>query len=149
MRPLPVSRRPPGAPIGGPRCATYVHTAVATACESGLAALDAQRDACVACVAFLRGELGATWIASFEDLGFSGLGLKRPALQRLLADIDAGVIDVVVVVGVSRLSRSSRERAKLLTRFRRAGVSLVVVGRPAAPPHAAPPAVTAPGGTRP
>jgi DNA invertase Pin-like site-specific DNA recombinase len=146
MRQLPGNRHPPGAPIARPRCATYVRTAVETTCDSGLAALDAQRDACVA---FLRGELGATWIASFEDLGCSGFGLKRPALQRLLADIDAGVIDIVVVVGVSRLSRSSRGRATLLTHFQRAGVSLVVVGSPTARPHAAHTASTARGGARP
>lgn len=146
MSQLLVNRRPPGATIERPRCATYVRTAVETTCESGLAALDAQRDACVA---FLRGELGATWIASFEDLGFSGFGLKRPALQHLLTDVDAGAIDVVVVVGVSRLSRSSRERAKLLARLQRAGVSLATVGSPAAPPHTPRTAVTARGGTEP
>lgn len=111
-----------------PRCATYVRTAVATATaeKPGLTGPDAQRDMCVA---YLRSELHGRWMASFEDLGFSGFGLGRPALQRLLVDIDAGVIDVVVVLGVDRLSRSSRERAELLTRFQRAGVSLVVAGR--------------------
>jgi site-specific DNA recombinase len=142
----PGSRRLPSTPTEKLRCATYVRTAVETACESGLAALDAQRDACVA---VLRDELGATWAASFEDVGFSGLRRKRPALQSLLADVDAGVIDVVVVDGVSRLSRSARTRAKLLARFQRAGIYLVVVGRRAKPPRDARAASTARGGRRP
>jgi site-specific DNA recombinase len=103
------------------RCAVYVRTAVEIARGRGCA--DAQRELCAACI---RSQLGGSWIASFEDLGFSGRSLKRPALQHLLADVAAGAIDTVVVARADRLSRSTRARAVLLARFQDAGVSLVV-----------------------
>lgn len=105
------------------RCATYVRTAVGVARASGPAAPDAQRDVCAA---YIRNELRASWVASFEDVGFSGFDLERPALQLLLSDVEAGVIDAVVVFHVDRLSRSARELAELLARFEDAGVLLVV-----------------------
>lgn len=140
-----VDRGEPSMPTS-PRCAIYVRTAVETAWRPGLDALDAQRDVCVA---YLRSELHGSWIASFEDLGFPGFGLERPALRCLLADIDAGVLDVVIVFSVNRLSRSSRERAQLLTRFLRAGVSLIVAGEPVPAAYAAAIGLAARGGTKP
>ncbi len=124
----------PSVPARPRRCAIYVRTAVEITHGTGLAALDAQRDACAA---YIRNQLGGSWIASFEDVGFPGFGVTRPALRLLLADVDAGAIDVVVVSAVDRLSRSHRKRAKLMRRLQDAGVLLVVVGGTVATLYAA------------
>ena len=113
----------PRVPGGILRYATYVRTAIEIARRPCLTALDVQRELCAA---HIRDRLEGSWVASFEDHGFPGVSLHRPALQRLLADIDAGAIDVVVVPRVDRLSRTPGDLAQLLTRFRNAGVSLIV-----------------------
>jgi DNA invertase Pin-like site-specific DNA recombinase len=79
--------------------------------------LDAQRDACEAYIASQRHE---GWIAiadRYNDGGFSGGTLERPALRRLLADIEAGRVDVVVVYKIDRLSRALMDFAKLVEVF--------------------------------
>lgn len=89
--------------------------------------LDAQ---CDACQAYIRSQAHAGWTpvrAKFEDGGFSGGNTDRPALQRLLADVCAGNIDVIVVYKVDRLTRSLADFAKLVELFDQHGVSLVSV----------------------
>lgn len=134
----------PDAPVAILRCATYARTAIAH--RPGLAALDAQREVCRA---HIRDQLGGSWVASFEDHGFSGVSLHRPSVQRLLADVDAGAIDVVVVAHVDRLTRSPGDLARLLARFQDSGVSLVVAVGPSATWYAGNAGLGARGGTAP
>ena len=79
--------------------------------------LDAQRESCEAYVASQRAE---GWILvpdRYDDGGFSGGTLERPALKRLLADIEAGRIDVVIVYKIDRLSRSLMDFSRLVEVF--------------------------------
>jgi site-specific DNA recombinase len=69
---------------------------------------------------YIRAMRGEGWEAlpeRYDDGGFTGADIERPALQRLLADIDAGKVDIVVVYKVDRLSRSLLDFAQLLARF--------------------------------
>jgi DNA invertase Pin-like site-specific DNA recombinase len=89
--------------------------------------LDAQREACAA---FIQSQKHEGWIAIpalYDDGGYSGGSLERPALQRLLADIEFGRIDVVVVYKVDRLTRALSDFAKLVEVFDRCGVSFVSI----------------------
>ena len=89
--------------------------------------LDAQRDACEAYVASQRAEGWVLVHDHYDDGGFSGGTLERPALRRLLADIEAGRIDVVVVYKIDRLSRSLIDFTKLVEVFDRHDVTFVSV----------------------
>jgi DNA invertase Pin-like site-specific DNA recombinase len=86
--------------------------------------LDAQRAACAAYVA--QRETWALVEARYDDDGFSGMNLNRPAFRRLLVDIEAGKIDVVVVRDLSRLSRSREDLAMLVDRFEGSSVAFVL-----------------------
>lgn len=121
----------PDVPVAILRYATYARTAITH--RPGLTALDEQREVCRA---HIRDQLGGSWVASFEDHGFSGVSLHRPSVQRLLVDVDAGAIDVVVVAHVDRLTRSPGDLARLLTRFHASGVSLIVAVGPSATRYA-------------
>jgi DNA invertase Pin-like site-specific DNA recombinase len=93
--------------------------------EQEFNSLDAQREACAA---YIRRQTGWTVVdESYSDGGFTGANIERPAFQRLLADIDAGKIDVVVVYKVDRLSRSLMDFAKVMERFNAGGASFVSV----------------------
>ena len=87
----------------------------------------AQREACEAYVASQRSEGWALIRDPYDDGGFSGGTLERPALKRLLADIEEGLVDVVVVYKIDRLSRSLMDFSKLVEVFDRAGVTFVSV----------------------
>jgi DNA invertase Pin-like site-specific DNA recombinase len=81
--------------------------------------LDAQREACAA---FIQSQKHEGWAVSptlYDDGGFSGGSLERPALKRLLADIEAGLVDVIVVYKVDRLTRALSDFAKLVEIFDR------------------------------
>ncbi len=89
--------------------------------------LDAQRDACEAYIASQRQE---GWVLApdyYDDGGFSGATLERPALQRLIADIEDGQVDVIVVYKIDRLSRSLMDFARLVEIFDRNDVTFVSV----------------------
>ena len=89
--------------------------------------LDAQREACEAYIASQRAEGWVTVRDQYDDGGFSGGTLERPALQRLLADIAAGLIDVIVVYKIDRLSRALMDFSKLVEIFDRHNVTFVSV----------------------
>ena len=89
--------------------------------------LDAQREACEAYVASQRSEGWAAIREPYDDGGVSGGTLDRPALQRLLADVEAGLIDVIVVYKIDRLSRSLMDFARLVEIFDRNQVTFVSV----------------------
>jgi len=115
----------PAAPDDGKRCAVYTRKSSTVGLEQDFNSLDAQRDACVA---YIQRQAGWTLLdTAYDDGGFTGANIERPAFQRLLADIDAGKIDVVVVYKVDRLSRSLLDFAKVMERLNAAGASFVSV----------------------
>ncbi len=109
------------------RCAIYTRKSSEEGLEMEFNSLDAQREACEAYVASQKAE---GWIAlpdQYDDGGFSGGTLERPALKRLMGDIENGRIDVVVVYKIDRLSRSLMDFAKLVEVFDRHSVTFVSV----------------------
>jgi site-specific DNA recombinase len=117
--------RPNGAASN--RCAIYTRKSSEEGLEQDFNSLDAQREACEA---FIRSQKGAGWLAlpgMYDDGGVSGGTMDRPALQRLLADIQAGRIDTAVVYKVDRLTRSLNDFAKIVDTFDAKRVSFVSV----------------------
>jgi site-specific DNA recombinase len=109
------------------RCAIYTRKSTEEGLEQAFNSLDAQREAGEA---FVVSQQGRGWIAvadRYDDGGFSGANIERPALRRLLEDVDHGKIDCLVVYKVDRLSRSLLDFARLMERFERRGVSFVSV----------------------
>src|SRR5437764_14773068 len=109
------------------RCAIYTRVSTEQGLEQDFNSLDAQREAAEAYVKSQAHEGWRLIRESFDDGGFSGGSLERPALQRLLTSIRSGLIDVVVVYKVDRLTRSLADFAKLVELFDAAGVSFVSV----------------------
>jgi DNA invertase Pin-like site-specific DNA recombinase len=109
------------------RCAVYTRKSSEEGLEQGFNSLDAQREACEAYVASQRSEGWLLIPDRFDDGGFSGGTLERPALQRLLADIAQAKVDVVVVYKIDRLSRSLMDFARLVEVFDRHSVTFVSV----------------------
>jgi site-specific DNA recombinase len=107
------------------RCAIYTRKSTTTGLEQEFNSLDAQWEACSG---FVRRQEGWTLVDErYDDGGFTGASADRPAFQRLLADVDAGKIDIVVVYKVDRLSRSLLDFAKLAERTAAGGASFVSV----------------------
>jgi site-specific DNA recombinase len=107
------------------RCAIYTRKSTSVGLEQDFNSLDAQREACAG---YIQRQPGWSLVDDrYDDGGFTGANIERPAFQRLLTDIDAGKIDVVVVYKVDRLSRSLLDFAKLMERFGAAGTSFVSV----------------------
>ena len=109
------------------RCAVYTRKSTEEGLDQEFNSLDAQREACEAYVASQKPEGWVLVPDRYDDGGFSGGTLKRPALKRLLVDIEAGRVDVVVVYKIDRLSRSLMDFAKLVEVFDRRGVTFVSV----------------------
>jgi site-specific DNA recombinase len=109
------------------RCAIYTRVSTEQGLEQDFNSLDAQHDASQA---YVRSQAHAGWTmlrAKYDDGGFSGGNTDRPALQRLLQDVQAGKIDVIVVYKVDRLTRSLADFAKLVELFDQHNVSFVSV----------------------
>ena len=109
------------------RCAAYTRVSGEEGLQQAFSSLDAQREACEAYVASQRAEGWVLLADRYDDGGYSGGTLERPALGRLLADIEAERIDVVVVYKIDRLSRSLMDFAKLVEIFDRHDVTFVSV----------------------
>jgi DNA invertase Pin-like site-specific DNA recombinase len=109
------------------RCAVYTRKSTEEGLDREFNTLDAQREACEAYVASQRAEGWTLVHDRYDDGGFSGGSLDRPALKRLLADIERGLIDVVVVYKIDRLSRSLMDFAKLVEVFDAHEVTFVSV----------------------
>ena len=109
------------------RCAIYTRKSSEEGLEQDFNSLHAQREACAAYVMSQASEGWSLVDDIYDDGGISGGTLERPALQRLLADIGAGKIDIVVVYKVDRLTRSLLDFAKLVEAFDKAGTSFVSV----------------------
>jgi site-specific DNA recombinase len=109
------------------KCAVYTRKSSEEGLEQEFNSLDAQREACEAYVASQRAEGWLLVPDRYDDGGVSGATLERPALQRLLGDIEAGHVDVVVVYKIDRLSRALMDFAKLVEVFDRNSVTFVAV----------------------
>jgi DNA invertase Pin-like site-specific DNA recombinase len=109
------------------RCAIYTRKSSEEGLEQDFNSLDAQREACAAYVLSQASEGWNLLPETYDDGGISGGTLERPALQRLLANITAGKIDIIVVYKVDRLTRSLLDFAKLVETFDKAEVSFVSV----------------------
>ena len=109
------------------RCAIYTRKSTDENLDNGFNSLDAQREAAEAYVASQRHEGWLALPARYDDGGFSGGSMERPALLRLLEDVEAGRTDCVVVYKVDRLSRSLLDFAKIIETFDRRGVFFVSV----------------------
>src|SRR5215208_4111598 len=96
------------------RCAIYTRKSSAEGLEQDFNSLDAQREACEAYIASQRHEGWGVLAQAYDDGGFSGASMDRPALKRLLADVASGQIDVVVVYKVDRLTRSLSDFARIV-----------------------------------
>lgn len=99
------------------RCAVYTRKSSEEGLEQEFNSLDAQREACEAYIASQKAEGWLLVPDRYDDGGVSGGTLERPALKRLLADIQRGLVDVVVVYKIDRLSRSLMDFAKLVDVF--------------------------------
>src|SRR5688572_11188415 len=109
------------------RCAIYTRVSTEHGLEQDFNSLDAQREAAEA---YIKSQAHEGWLlvkAHYDDGGFSGGSMERPALQRLLCDVKAGSVDVVVVYKVDRLTRSLADFAKLVELFDAHSVSFVSV----------------------
>jgi site-specific DNA recombinase len=109
------------------RCVIYTRKSTEEGLEQDFNSLNAQREACSA---FIKSQLNEGWTELpelYDDGGFSGGSMERPALTRLLAQIEAGSIDTVVVYKVDRLTRALTDFAKMVAIFGAAEVSFVSV----------------------
>lgn len=109
------------------RCAIYTRKSSDEGLDQAFNSLDAQREACEA---YIKSQSHAGWMAlptNYDDGGASGGNMDRAALQRLLEDVDARRIDMIVVYKIDRLTRSLSDFAKLVDRLDAAGASFVSV----------------------
>ena len=112
------------------RCAVYTRKSTDEGLDMDFNSLDAQREAGEAYVASQKSQGWVCLDDRYDDGGWSGGNLDRPALERLMADIEAGRVDCVVIYKVDRLSRSLLDFARLVEVFDKHGVSLVSVTQP-------------------
>ena len=109
------------------RCAVYTRKSSEEGLDMEFNSLDAQRESCEAYVASQRAEGWVCMREHYDDGGFSGGTLDRPGLKALLEDVEAGLVDVIVVYKIDRLSRSLMDFAKLVEAFDRNNVTFVSV----------------------
>src|SRR5580693_3623385 len=108
-----------GAKAAKIRCAIYTRKSTEEGLDQDFNTLQAQREAAEA---YIRSQHLSGWVAlpdRYNDGGFTGANLERPALKQLLSDIEAGAIDCVLVYKVDRLSRSLLDFARLMALFDR------------------------------
>src|SRR4051794_27394601 len=109
------------------RCAIYTRKSVTEGLDQEFNSLDAQRESAEA---YVRSQQHEGWVLHperYDDGGYPGGNVDRPALKRLLADIQAGKIDCVLVYKIDRLSRSILDFARLMKLFEEHRVSFVSV----------------------
>jgi site-specific DNA recombinase len=112
---------------GTKRCAIYTRKSSEEGLEQDFNSLHAQREACEAYITSQRHEGWSLVPTHYDDGGYSGGSMDRPGLVALMADVDAGRIDIVVVYKVDRLTRSLADFAKIVERFDARGISFVSV----------------------
>ncbi|MFN7558829.1 MAG: recombinase family protein, partial [bacterium] len=99
------------------RCAIYTRKSSEEGLEQEFNSLDAQRESGEAYIASQKAEGWVCLPDRYDDGGYTGGNMERPAVQRLMADIDAGKVDCVVVYKVDRLSRSLMDFARMMEVF--------------------------------
>ena len=107
------------------RCAIYTRKSTDEGLEQTFNSLDAQREACEA---YIKSQQHEGWQAipsHYDDGNYSGGNMERPALKQIMADIEAGKVNVVVVYKVDRLTRSLADFAKMIELFDKFKVSFV------------------------
>ena len=107
------------------RCATYTRKSTEEGLEQSFNTLDNQRESAEA---FIKSQAHEGWVClpdRYDDGGFTGANMERPALKRLLVDIQAGKIDCVVVYKIDRLSRSLLDFTKIMEQFEKHHVSFI------------------------
>ncbi len=112
---------------GTVRCAIYTRKSSEEGLEQEFNSLQAQREACEAFIVSQRHEGWVCLRAAYDDGGFSGATMDRPALQQLLADLTAGRVDTVVVYKIDRLTRSLADFAKIVEILDKGSASFVSV----------------------
>ena len=124
-----MSRRPTRAQPAPPpvRCAIYTRKSTDEGLDQDFNSLDAQREAAQAYIHSQADEGWQCLPTRYDDGGYSGATLERPALKRLLADVEAGRIDIVLAYKVDRLSRSLLDFATMMATFDAHGVGFVSV----------------------
>jgi DNA invertase Pin-like site-specific DNA recombinase len=113
--------------VGSTRCAIYTRKSTEEGLDQEFNSLDAQREACAAYVMSQRHEGWALLPDYYDDGGFTGGNMDRPGLKRLLADVRAGKIDVIVVYKVDRLTRALSDFARIVEILDGAGASFVSI----------------------
>lgn len=109
------------------RCAIYTRKSTTMGLEQEFNSLDAQRESCEA---YIRSQAGAGWTAladRYDDGGFTGANIDRPAFQRLLGDVEAGKIDAVIVYKADRVARSVLDFTQVIDRLTRAGATFTSI----------------------
>ncbi len=109
------------------RCAIYTRKSSEDGLEQEFNSLDAQYEACAAYIVSQKAEGWVLLPERYDDGGLSGGNMERPGLQRLLADIDRGAVDQILVYKIDRLTRSLADFAKMVERLDAAGTSFVSV----------------------
>ncbi|MGH8539672.1 MAG: recombinase family protein, partial [Stenotrophobium sp.] len=109
------------------RCAVYTRKSSEEGLDQDYNSIDAQRDAGQAYIASQRHEGWIPVADNYDDPAYSGGNIERPALKRMLADIGKGLIDVVVIYKIDRLTRSLTDFSKIVEVFEAQGVSFVSV----------------------
>ncbi len=119
--------QPPTAPISRVRCAIYCRKSNTEGLDGDFSSLDAQRESCAS---YIQSQAALGWVLlqeEYADGGFTAANTDRPGFQRLMADVEAGKIDAVIVYKIDRLSRSLRDFGRLMDVFEHCGVSFVSV----------------------
>ena len=109
------------------KCAIYTRKSSEEGLDQSFNSLDAQREACEAYISSQKHEGWVALTTKYDDGGFSGGNMDRPALKQLMADIAEGKVNTVVVYKVDRLTRSLADFAKLVEQFDSKGVTFVSV----------------------
>ncbi len=122
-----MNRRPVATTTPIIRCAAYTRKSTEENLNTDFNSLDAQRESCEAYVQSRKHEGWVMLPTDYSDGGFTGANIERPALQRLLADVEAGKVDVILTYKIDRLSRSLLDFARLMEVFEQRGVSFVSV----------------------
>ena len=120
-------RAVPGASPVEVRCAIYTRKSTDEGLEQDFNSLDAQREAGESFIASQRHEGWSSLPKQYDDGGFSGANMDRPALQQLLADVEAGEIDCIAVYKVDRLTRSIHDFFRILEILEKHNVTFVSV----------------------
>lgn len=116
-----------GSRGGTVRCAIYTRKSTEEGLEQEFNSLDAQYEACASYVASQRHEGWTLVRERYDDGGFSGSTMERPALQRLLADVAAGKVQIIILYKIDRLTRALSDFAKIVEVLDKAGASFVSV----------------------